>query len=515
MAQHLSAPDATWGPGGQPGGPDRELLARAAEVLGVETPTGTAGQQPPAALMVTVVGPDRRAVLRVPAEVPVGALAGQLGAAVGVKVVSSVSLRDGRAVSPAVTLTEAGVRNASVVLVNAPAASGAAGGEPVWQPGGDPLEAPTRHQLRAPVAGRVAPAPGFKARWASLAAGTVAVMVISAFAGAAVFAGSSPSGAAPAGVNRLAERAAGAWMAGTGFDGARLAGVPADLGRSGPAVGGRLEEVGSSTSEQITDVLFIASPPVGEAFGLSVVVYAGKVAYPPSVTPLPFATLLIPGRVAVVPETGRIVAPTAAAAAQAQSWAAATFTATGFSYFLAGKVRVLDQWDPKTGAAMVARVQVPLRGAPAGSPELTRLADAKTALASAAAKVSSAAKTLDAATTTVSAERATVEQANADLTAGQAAADGGNNTPPLAAAVTAAQTTLASAQQALAGDQAAQSSDRAAVAAAQAAEASARARLSVVETALPRVVSVYDVAYDHSGRPIVWAPADYQIGGTP
>jgi len=524
MAQHLSGPtDTTWVTDGRSAGPGPELLARAAEVLGVEVPGDATSQQPPPALMVTVVGPDQRAVRRVPADVPVGALAGSLGAAVGVKMVSRVSLRDGRVLSPAVTLAEAGVRNASVVLVDAPETFEAPGERhertwrshsvaPVEQCDGSG-ETPTARQLRASEASGAAPARGSKARWATLGAGAVAVVVISAFGGAAVFARSSPSNVTPTSAKRLAERAASAWISGTTFDGPRLAGVPTDLGRVGPAIGGRLEEVGSSTSEQISDVVFIASPPVGEAFGISVVVYAGKIAYPPSVTPLPFATPLSPGRVPAVPETGRIVAPTATA--QAQSWAKSTFTATGFSYYLAGKVRVLDQWDPKTGAAMVARVQVPLRGAPAGSPELTRLANTKTALAAARDRVASASTTLDAATSAVTADEATLERANAALAGAQAAARAGGNAPPLAAAVTAAQTKLTSARRALAIGQASQSTNRATLATDEAAEASARAGLSGAEAALPRVMSVYDVAYDHSGRPIAWAPADYQIGGTP
>lgn len=514
MAQHLSGPaDTTWAPGGRCGGPDPELLARAAEVLGVETAGDATSQQPLAALMVTVVGPDRRAVRRVPADVPVGALAGGLGAAVGVKVVSSVSLRDGRVLSPAVTLAEAGVRNASVILVDTPGVSRAAGGDAPKPLGGFP-EGGQRGGPTLPATG-ARPVRGSPARWATLAAATVAVVVISAFVGAAVFGGASASAVTPPGAKRLAARAAGAWMAGATFDGPRLAGVPADLGRTGPGLGGRLEEVGFSSAESITDVLFIASPAEGQAFGLSVVVYAGKIAYPPSVTPLPFATSLRPGRAPLVPEGGRIVAPTAATQAQAQSWAAATFTAAGFSYSLAGKVRVLNQWDPKTGAAMVARVQVPLRGAPAGSPELTRVVIAKAGLTAADDKVTAAGKTLDQSTTKVADDQGALGQANAALASAQAAAAAGKNTPPLAAAVTAAQTTFTNAQHTLAVDQAAQSTAQTALAAAKAAETSDRAGLAGAEAALPRVMSVYDVAYDRAGRPIAWAPADYQIGGTP
>lgn len=495
------------------GAPDADLLARAAEVLGVTASVEPTAQSGPFQLMVTVVGPERRSVRHVPADVPVGQIASLLGAAVGVEVVSSVSLRDGRGLSPSVTLAEAGVRNASVILVDAPEAPRRAAGSPSWVGQGFPGNPRGGHRSPPATNRHTRPGPGSPARWLTLGAGLVAIVVISAFVGAAVFGTNSTASTAPDGAKRLAARAAAAWMAGKAFGGPRLAGVPADLGRVGPAVGGSLEEVGSSTKGQITDVLFIASPPTGRPFGLGVVIYQGKVAYPPSVTPVPFATPVRSGAAPAVPEGGKIVPPTAT---QASSWATATFTARSSSpYALAGKIKVLNQWRPTAGpAALVTRVQVPLRGAPTGSAALTAVAEARSALRAATGKVSGTARALDDANSKLTGDQSALTQANTALAAAQTAAAAGKNSPPLAAAVTAAQANVTKAAQAVGADQAAQASDRAALAAARSAEASARRGLSTAEAALPRVTSVYDVAYDHAGHPLAWVPADYQIGGT-
>lgn len=516
MAQPLPVPLTDNGvTGGHPGGPDTDLLARAAEVLGVTAPAESAAEADPSELMVTVVGPENRTVRRVPADVPVGQLASLLGAAVGVKVVSSISLRDGRNLSPSVTLAEAGVRNASVILVDAPEASARPAGPPRWAGNGIRGEGRAGRQPAATTPGRTRAGRGSPTRWLTLGAGLVAIVVISAFVGATVFGTGSTAGTAPGGAKRLAAWAADAWMTGKTFAGPRLAGVPADLGRSGPAVGGSLEEVGSSTNGEITDVLFIASPPEGQPFGLGIVVYQDKIAYPPSVTGLPFATPAHPGAVTAVPEGGKIVAP--AATAEALSWAKVTFPAGSSSpYALAGKAKVLNQWRPAGGpAALVTRVQVRLRGAPAGSAALTGVAEARSALRTATGKITSAAKALDDANSTLAADQAALSQANTASAAAQAAATAGKNTPPLAAAVTAAQADVTKAAQAVSADQATQASDRSGLAAARSAEASARAAVAHAEAALPQVTSVYDVAYDHAGHPLAWVPADYQIGGTP
>ncbi len=147
------------------------------------------------------------------------------------------------------------------------------------------------------------------------------------------------------------------------FTGPRLSGVPADLGRSGPTATSTLEAVGSSTSGGISSRLFIVDPASGPAYGLSVVVFNGCLAYPPTLTPLPFASSVPAGTDPVVPQTGTIVAPTATR--QAQTWAQATFGSPArptdqLGYGLAGPVTAVNQWKPNTGAALVTRVRMPL-----------------------------------------------------------------------------------------------------------------------------------------------------------
>lgn len=492
--------------------PDPELLARAAAVLGVDAPAvdgpATTGPASSAQLMVTLVGPGRREVRQVPADVPVGRLAPMLGAAVGVDAVAAVSLRGGRTISPSQTLAEAGVRNASVIVIGAP-------GAPARSFPGKAQQVRTatrgaRLPLNARGTHRERSGPS---RWLVLGPGLAAVVVISAFVGAAIGGAGSPSTNSPTAADGLAARAASAWLAGKPFHGPRLAGVPADLGRVGPALGGSLQAVSSSTSGQITQVAFIASPPDGRPFGLGVVVYHDQIAYPPSVTPLPFVTSITAGQSnPTVPQTGTIVTPTAGR--QALAWAKRTFPVMS-PWRLAGRVKVLNQWRPTHGAALVTRVQVPLRGAPAGSTVLASLTKAQSELRSAQGTVAAAGKTLQDASVTVSADRAAIGQANTALTNAQAAAAAGQNTPPLAAAVTAAQANLTKAQQALSTDQATQAADQAGLTSGRQAEAAARAGLAHAEAALTSVTSVYDVAYDHAGTPIAWGPADYQIGGTP
>ncbi|MDQ2729255.1 MAG: EsaB/YukD family protein, partial [Actinomycetota bacterium] len=211
--------DSDYTANGSPPTPPPELLARAAEILGVdETPLPRpAGEA--SLLMLTVAGPNSRQVLRLPADVPVGRLAGTLGDAVGVKVVARISVRNGEVISPSQTLAEVGVRAGSVLVVDAPDAPG-------LPPGGPEAARPSGQQYWSkPLSSPRTTRSG--AQWAILAGTVVAIVVISMLLGAALFGGTST----PANkvVDPVSVRAATAWVNGTPFGGPRLRTVPVDL----------------------------------------------------------------------------------------------------------------------------------------------------------------------------------------------------------------------------------------------------------------------------------------------
>jgi len=209
-----------------------------------------------------------------------------------------------------------------------------------------------------------------------------------------------------------------------------------------------------------------------------VVTYKGQLAYPVTVTPLPFASSVPPGTTPVVPQTGKIVASTATG--QAQAWAAEVFGPSGrpvdgLGYSLAGHVTVLNQWIPVAGAALVARVSVPLAGIPPGPPGSRAVAADQRVF---------------------TAEGDAFRSAHDDVTQP-------NNS---------AQAAMAAAN-ALTADQQAQDAAAAALSSARQPQATDTATLTTTTgVAAETVTSVYDVAFDAQGQPIAWAPADYQIG---
>lgn len=506
--------------------PPSDLMARAAEILGVDDTTDTRpapGSRPGSAtVMVTVAGPDRRQVMQVPGDVPMGRLAATLGEAVGVAVVSRVSLRDGEAVLPGQTLANVGARAGSVIFVDAP---GGARAVPAAPRGGNGAGYDdSGHYWSKGTRSRPGTTPALTSartrnRWAALGVAVVALVAVSMLLGAALFGASSPAASsAPKSDQLLAGRAAQAWVDGATFSGPRLAGVPANLGRSGPTARGTVEAVGSSASGAITSQLFVVAPTTGPAYGLSVVTYNGRVAYPPTVSPLPFAVSIPAGGSPVVPQTGTIVAPTAVR--QAQAWAAAAFgsptnPADRLGYGINGPVKVLAQWIPKTGAALVTRVQVPLTGIVAGTAQTAALTAAQSTLTGDTGSVAAARTTVARIAATVAHDQAEVARTAASAQGAVAAAAAANppNPPQLATAVTAAQQAATDAQNSLSADQQTQAGDQAALAAAiQAQTSAAAAEKTAAAAALTSVVSVYDVAYNTAGQAIAWSPADYLIG---
>jgi hypothetical protein len=491
--------------------PPADLMARAAEILGVDDTPGTL-PAPGTTVMVTVAGPDRRQVMQVPTDVAMGRLAATLGEAVGVTVVSRVCQ----------TLADVGARAGSIIFLNA---AGGARSIPTAPRGGNGAghddsdhyqRKGTRLQPRTTPA--VTPA-RTRTRWAGLSLALAALVAVSMLLGAALFGGASPTATSvPKSDQLLAARAAQAWVDGVTFSGPRLAGVPADLGRSGPTARGTVEAVGSSTSGAITSQLFVVAPTTGPVYGLSVVTYHGKVAYPPTVSPLPFAMSMVAGRPPVVPQTGTIVAPTAVG--QAQTWAAAVFGSptapTGrLGYGVAGPVKILAQWVPKTGAALVTRVQVPLAGVLTGTAQAAALTAAQSTLTADTISVAAARTAVAAIVATVAHDQDQVTRTVAAAQVAVAAAATANppNLPPLAAAVTAAQQAATDAQTSLSADQQTQTGDQSALAAAiQTQHSAAAAEKTAATVALTSVVSVYDVAYDTAGQAIAWSPADYLIG---
>lgn len=496
-----------------------ELLAQAAAVLGVSaTPSSAATGRPGSTLMVNVHGPDTRTLMTVPTDVPVGQLAGSLGAAVDVPVIARITLR-GAPVSPDQTLADLGVRAGAVLTVEAPA-----GRRLTSLPTGDPPPAATNAALpappRTPPTTYARPAGGAMTRtagrtplsWTALVGGAVVVIVVAVFLGAALFGGSSrATSTTPPGAQQLAASAANAWVTGGPFTGPREATVPANLGRTGPAGAGVVTEAGVSVKGAISSWLFIVrtggSTGPSSSYGLAVVIYKGQLAYPPTPTPLPFANTSPPGGAPTVPQNGKILTP--GTTDDAQAWAELTFptptatpnlatptssstpsstaTLTGptttpattppgapagsalAGFAVTGPVKILDELQPTSGPATVERVQVPLTGDVPGSPQAAALA----ALQSTAGQ--------DAAAVTTDTQAVT----------SRFAALNAARTPANVRAVITAQAALKKAQATLTAAQ------TAATTAAQGAGSA---------------IGVYDVAFNAQGLAVAWAPADYLVG---
>jgi hypothetical protein len=362
--------------------------------------------------------------------------------------------------------------------------------------------------------------PGISSKRVALGAAVVAVVVVSAVIGALLFGGgSSPAGPSPAAV-ASATRAATSWVDGSTFAGPRKAGVPADLGRSGTATRGTVEAVGTATSGGFTTELFIVAPPAGTLYGLSVVLDHGQVAYPVTVTPLPFVTAIPAGSKSSVPEGGRTVAPTATG--PAQSWAEEVFgspdhPAGRLGYGVAHAVKVLDEWRPTTGAAFVTRVLVPLSGPGPGLVVSRPAAAAQAALSTEARAVTGGRAGVAAATAAVAADqRALTKVAGVERKAAAAAAAAGRAHPRRAAREAGVAATARSEgardQTSLTADQGRQAAATSKLAVAERAEAVGTTTLAQAVATSSSVMSVYDVAYDGRGRATAWAPADYQIG---
>lgn len=479
----------------KPPAPSGDLLAKAAEVLGV-TDTSDGGTGDPRLVMVTVAGPAGRKVLQVPVDVPMGQLAPGLGAEVGAAVVAGVTLH-GQDIPPSRTLTEAGVRAGSVIVVNSPDSPPTGRGRSDLAAGGAAWRAPVGLQRRARTGQVQRRSPG---RRAAMGTGVAALIGVSMLIGGATFGSSSPaSRSTPPAAIALADQAAQTWLSAKDFTGPRLPSVPADLTRQGGPITASVEAVGFSTGHRITEGLFIVNPATGGPFGLSVVIFKGRVAYPPSVTPLPFATSVPAGSEPAVPQSGKIVAPSLTGATQ--TWAKSTFPpagSTSLALSLAGNVKILDQWKPSSGPAMVARVSVPLSAllpsATAGISDAQQAVTAdQRAVSAAQSAVNSADSALSRAQSKASAAAAAAAQPNAPATAAAAATEATNTLNAAQQALSNAKTALSSAEQTL---------TRATATLDQAKRAGATT-----------FASVYDVTFNPAGQVTGWAPADYQIGG--
>jgi hypothetical protein len=330
------------------------------------------------------------------------------------------------------------------------------------------------------------------------AAGALAVGIF--FAGAAV-AGGSQEASTPAAA-RLARAAAQSWLSGTRFSGPTGGDVGARLDRRGPALGGQLEPAGSWSAPGLLSEQFVVGGH-GGAYGLSVVVYKGYLVYPPTPSPLPFVEPAGPP----VPETGTWAKTDVASLVD--HWAAATFAAAGAlrpaDLALAGKAQVLDEWRPRSGASLVARVQVPLGSAGGFAAYEARqtLAGAQEAvLGGRQAVVGSAARL-----------KLAEDQAGADDLAAQRAVQAASARDPLSKAAAAAQGTATSAQETVtkAGD--ALRTAEGQLGAAKSQEAAAQRDLALAQEQPASMSGVYDVAFNRQGNIVAWAPAEYGASG--
>jgi hypothetical protein len=476
--------------GSGPGQPVPDaLVAHAARILGLESPVDSGPAEPEPTAKVIVTGPEGQAVLDIALGSPAGSLATRLGAAVGVRDVECLRLQGGSVLAPHDTLASHGVTDGTVIVVD-DAVSAAITGIPAVS-----YDDPTTWAGPTDVVSRLRRRLATSSLRQRAIAAVVAAIALVLVTVAATAGGSAPVPRALPVVAQaqISSAVARDWLADTPYRHARAAGVPMGLGRSGAAFAGTLEPAGSTTIGALSSERFIVSPTTGSPYGLTVVLRGAQLAYVPTITGLPFAS---PAG-AVVPETGRPerASSVAEAATWATAWATTTFgpgstgAASVLGFALAGNVTVLSQWHPSAGAALVARVEIPLSNTAAGTP--------------AANAVASATAVLTATQTTVSSDQAAVAAANSAAQAAVAAAPPGSPAP-LTAAAAAAQTKAVAAQAKLTGDQATETADQTALSAAQQTES----------TEMAGVVSVYDVAFNATGTALAWSPPAYGTGGS-
>jgi len=289
----------------------------------------------------------------------------------------------------------------------------------------------------------------------------------------------------------VARQAATAWLAARSFTGPRAAGVPADLNRTG-ALPGSLQPAaqwhhGSSAGES-----FIVAPPDGGPYGLTVVTEGGRLALPPTFSPLPFVSgnaPPVPGRSRVSPG-GTLPAPVAA-------WLQAVFGPDGtlppaYGLGVSKAPQVLASWSPAGGAGgQVLRIRLALDSAAPGTAAAKLAAGAEAANAGVAAGQAA-----------VAADQKAVAQATAAArTAAAALAAANPAAPPDPALVAAA----GAANGAVIAANAKGMADTVALAAAQAAASKA---VAAVPTTSSKLVATYDV-WMRAQTVVGYAPAAY------
>ncbi len=432
------------------------------------------------AVMKMVGGRRGKEVVRVPLDVPAGVLGGPLCESAAVEGMSAL------------------VRRGQVVLPHqALGGTGVVGAGPISQV--DELPAHVAEPViahRGPRGYPAAPRPVRRERRALSGAVAGAVAAGICFAGGAVLRG-GPGASVPAAA-RLGRSAAQAWLSGQRFSGPTRGDVGALLDRRGPALTGHLEPAGSWSTPGLLSQQFVVSSPAG-TFGLSVVVYKGYIVYPPTPSPLPFVEP--PG--AQVPETGTWVKTDVARSVE--NWASATFAPTGAlrpaNLALSGAAQVLDEWRPRSGASLVARVQVPLAstdGFAAYGARQALIAARQAVLAGRLAAEGSAARL-----------RLAEEQAAADDTAAQQKVQVASAGAPVPKAAAAVQGTATSEPGPVtkAEDVFRAAEDH--LAAAERQETSAQRQLRLAQARPMSLSGVYDVAFDRHGNIAAWAPAEY------
>ena len=460
-----------------------EMVARAAAILGVGgdgiDEERNSHERGPHLVTVRVAGPRGERVLRVPLGVPVGELGEAIGDAVGAGGAASVSLR-GQVVLPHQTLAEAGAGAGSTLTV----------GDLPWSQASEPVPVCVGRGVRG---GRRPVGHASLALFGTLSS----VLAVGAFfAGGAALGGAK--GAPVALAAKLARAAAQAWVSGKPFSGRAGGDVGADLGHRGPPLGGALEPAGWWSTPGLLSEQFVVGGPDG-AYGLSVVVYKGYVVFPPTPSPLPFVEP--PG--AHVAETGITVRT--GLGRYAEDWAKATFGPTGAlrpaGLGLAGNVQILDEWQPRSGAALVARVQVPLSTADgfAAYTAHSQLESSQDAVLACRQGVVGAAARLKLAEEGARAANAGAERALQAVNAGV----------PLSPSALATQGAATNADEAVTKAKVVFRAAEGDLGTAERREATAELELQKAQSKPISVSGVYDVAFDRQDKAVAWAPGEY------
>lgn len=276
----------------------------------------------------------------------------------------------------------------------------------------------------------------------AILAAAIAAIAFFVLGGAVLGSGSTSSGPGP-----VARQAADAWLAARPFAGARTAGVPTNLARTG-AIKATLQPGAQWHHDGRAGETFLVSVVNGPTLGLTVVTDGGKVAFSPTLTPLPFVIGRAP------PAPAGSVATGGALPQPVATWLAGTFGPSGLlppliGFGLASPPVVLSSWAPAAGGT-VLRIGLVLSSTAPGTP---------------AARSTNAANAADAKvvadTRQLGADQGAAVQAGTALNNARAAAAGANppNPPPLAAAVTTAQAALTNANAKVAVDRAALARD--------------------------------------------------------